>query len=124
MSALANFLDVLLLLLFAARLIRLVIVDDLGQWLIAEPVGRMQERIMARHPGATKLPGKVRFLNAFYCPWCCGFWLCALAVLSLAFAWHVGGILLLMWRAVAGVFALNYVAVHLMGALGDFDEEK
>lgn len=128
--------DLCLLLGFTLRLVRLVIVDDLGELLVQEPFEQLQLMIYANwwetltraerrgvNDGTAELepPTAYRLLDALSCPWCIGFWLAALALASLLVAWSVGGTLLIVWRAVAGLFTLNYVAAHLGSSLGDFD---
>lgn len=129
--------DLVLLLGFALRLARLVITDDLGQLLVVEQVQRLQQMIynnwwdtlsrterrdVAQGVSEKEPPTTIRVLNAVSCPWCIGFWLAALALASLLVAWSVGGTLLVIWRIVAGLFTLNYVAAHVGSSLGDFDE--
>lgn len=122
-----------LLLLATARVIRLVVVDDLGALLVREPVERWQNRMAARWwAGRTPeqiaqaeerrtVPARVRLLDMVGCPWCIGFWIGAAMIalwqgaLVLAGGWEIA------WTAVCGALALNYVVAHLMGALGDFD---
>ena len=129
--------DLCLLLGFTLRLVRLVIVDDLGKLLVQEPFEQLQLMIYANwwekltsaerrgvNDGTAELepPTTYRLLDALSCPWCIGFWLAALALASLLVAWSVGGTLLVIWRIVAGLFTLNYVAAHVGSSLGDFDE--
>lgn len=52
------------------------------------------------------------------CPWCWGFWLAGLCLLSLLVAGGPGEAHW-VWRAVAGWFTLNYVAAHIGPRLGD-----
>ena len=94
-------LEAVLLVGFAARLTRLVIVDE-----IAEPV-------------VVRLAASSRWLESLLsCPFCIGFWLSA-AVLG---SWVLAGGTV-AWQLVAGVFTLNYVHGHLNGWL-DLEDDN
>lgn len=123
MNTLLHVCDVLLVLGFTLRLIRLVITDDLGVRLIQEPVRKW----VLRHHEPPKLgdpnpyvkPWRGVLYDGLTCPFCVGFWLGVLAVLSLTVAWTVGGALLIVWRIVAASFTLNYIAAHIHSRLDD-----
>lgn len=104
-------LDVALALGFALRLTRLVVTDDLGKWLLRDPAEKWAEG----HPGREKL------VSGLSCPWCVGFWLSGLVMLSLAVAGGPGadGTLAVVWRWVAAAFTLNWVVAHIGSRLGD-----
>lgn len=114
--ALLHVLDLALLLGFALRLVRLVVADDVGEWLARGPARRAAER---------RGGWREKISDGLQCPFCVGFWLCVLALLSLVVAWDVGGPLLAVWRFVAGAFALNWVVGHVGARLGDagYDDE-
>lgn len=101
MTALLFLLDLAILLLSTLRLVRLVITDDI-------PFGSIR-----------LLLGKDRIERlGLDCPFCCGFWI---GVLGLLVLWLVGGPgdAADWWRYAAGAFALNWLAAHIGGRLGD-----
>lgn len=105
-----SILDAVLLVGLAARLTRLVVVDDAGQ-----PV-----RIAAVRMSAALARDRDRGVDfgerLVSCPFCVGFWLSVVGVVS----WLLAGDTL-AWQAVALVFALNYVHAHLNAALDSGD---
>lgn len=62
-----------------------------------------------------------KLFSGLDCPFCVGFWLAALTVVSLLVAGGPGadGTLAIVWRVVAGVFTLNWLAAHIGARLGD-----
>lgn len=110
-------LDVVLAVLLTMRLTRVVIGDKIGLWLVRGPIA-------ATANGAPLGTPKFRFWSKMYdlvtCPFCIGFWIGCLVLASLAAVGGPGDAAVL-WRYVAGVFALNYVAAHIGARLGDND---
>ena len=129
--------DCLLALGLTARLTRFVVTDDLGGWWIREPAQRWANRHeptvngvpvhRAVESGAVHADGPVprgwrdKLVSGLDCPFCVGFWLAALVLASLAVVGGPGAdsLLAVVWRWVAAVFALNWVAAHLGARLGD-----
>lgn len=117
-------LDVPIAILASARLSRLVVTDDLGQWWIHDPIdyamasyARNEVHAADREKRDVVTPWWWKYRSGLDCPWCVGFWLGGLLLL---------GHLLLprtIWRGVAGTLALNYVTAHAGIALGDFDTD-
>lgn len=98
----------------AARLSRLVITDDIGQWWVKDPIDRAMDAY-AEH--AEHEPWWWKYRSGLECPFCVGFWLGAGVLVSRAVLPKP------LWRLGAGALALNYVASHLGSRLGDFDTE-
>ena len=95
-----DILSAVLLVGFAARLTRLVAVDDAGH-----PFRWVTFKLWPnRH-----IDKAVELLG---CPFCIGFWLSALVVASWVLVGHT-----VAWQLVAGVFTLNYVHAHLNARL-------
>ncbi len=113
--------DIALLLGFTLRLIRLVVIDDLGGWLIREPAQRWVMRRAEKSGRDWARTKAYKLVSGLDCPFCVGFWLAALTMASLLVAGGPGadGSLSMVWRVVAGVFTLNWVAAHVGSRLGD-----
>lgn len=139
MALLAAF-TLLLAVLAAMRLTRLVIADDLGLWYVRGPaamwavrydsplplpeVDSAEEAVELREQTAPALGWRSKLVSGLSCPFCVGWWLGVLVLLSL---WAVGGpsstsTAAEVWRWVAGALALNYVAAHIGARLGDTDD--
>ena len=113
--------DVALTVLASARLSRLVIVDQIGQWWVKDPVDRAMDGYVARaeeieHAGGppAREPWWWKYRSGLDCPWCVGFWLGAAVLLAHRVLPRP------LWRAAVAPLALNYAAAHLGGALGDY----
>lgn len=117
MPLLLTLADLALLLGFTLRLTRLVVTDDLGGWLIRIPA---QKWVMRSGQDWAK-SWRYKLVSGLDCPFCVGFWLAALATLSLVVAGGPGadGPLAVVWRLVAGVLTLNWLAAHIGSRLGD-----
>jgi hypothetical protein len=103
--------DLLLLVGFTARLIRLVVVDDIG--------GPLRDLIRLLGAWAGGDRGLVWADGLVRCPFCIGFWISVAVVASYAAAGSTG-----WWTATAGVFTLSYLAGHAVRFLdvGDDDD--
>jgi hypothetical protein len=99
-----TWLDLLLLLGFAARLIRLAVVDR-----IAAPFRNAVRWVGDRLGGERGLLWADDLVS---CPFCIGFWISVGVVASWAL---VGGTV--AWRLTAGAFALSYLAGHAAARL-------
>ena len=124
-------LDPALAVLASARLSRLVITDDLGRWLIHDPIDRAMDRYAERELWAAANVGQEprepwwwKYRSGLDCPFCIGFWLSLLVVGLGAAATRREGIGAIAWRAGTGALATNYVASHLGARLGDFDTDE
>jgi hypothetical protein len=104
-------LELVLMVGFAARLTRLVAVDDAGV-LVRTPMLILAAAALGRDRGTDWA------LRLLQCPFCVGFWLSALVVGS----WALAGTQP-VWVAVAGVFTLNYVHGHLNRVLDGGDDD-
>jgi hypothetical protein len=101
--------DLLLLLLATLRVSRLVTTDNLpGQWWIYGPLFKRAYQDGPK-PWA-------KYVEGLQCPFCVGFWIGCLGLLSL---WLVGGPgdAALWWRYLAGAFALNWIVGHVAARL-------
>lgn len=98
--------DLILLVLVTLRLTRLVTTDSLGQWWLYAP---LYKRTVAK-PGPTSRWAK--YIDGLTCPFCVGFWIGAVAALSLYLVGGAGDAAD-WWRWVAGIFALNYIVGHI-----------
>jgi len=102
-------LDLLLLLGFAARLIRLAVVDD-----IADPFRAWSVATVDRHLGGRAGEWMVALWG---CPFCVGFWISVGVVASWALVGDTAG-----WRLTAVAFTLSYAAGHLVARLDAEDD--
>lgn len=116
--------DLLLLLGLTLRLTRFVVADDLGGWWIRHPAEawarRRDDNGVAEDLEDTGKRG--RLVSGLFCPFCVGFWLGVLALVSLALAGGPGDTAE-WWRWVAGALSLNWVSAHLGARAGDTNEE-
>lgn len=119
--------DVLLALGLALRATRFVTNDSLSRWYLRQPLVRWShtEAFPNWDPDDPEFDyepqtTRQRMVSGLYCPWCVGFWLAALVLLSL---YLVGGPghAAEWWRWVAGAFTLNYVVVHIGSPLKDWE---
>lgn len=122
--------DTALAVLATARLSRLVITDDLGQWWVQEPVDRAMEAYTVQELNAAHRerrpvhePWWWKYRDGLECPFCVGFWLGAGTLAAGALATR-HPLTRAAWRLGAGALALNYVTAHLGVRLGDFDTEE
>jgi hypothetical protein len=104
-----TWLDLLLLLGFAARLIRLAVIDEIAS--PARDLVRAAGQRLAGDRGLVWADGLVS------CPFCIGFWLSAALVASWALVGDT-----VAWRLTAGAFALSYAAGHLVARLDAGDD--
>lgn len=132
--------DLLLLLGLTLRVTRLVVVDEIGEWWIKDPVDRAMQRWVDRKAeelnwqeiceGCELEPNTVhahepfpvpwwwKYRSGLDCPWCVGFWIavaCTVSLLLVGGPGHASE----WWRWVAGAFTLNYVAANVGPRLGD-----
>ena len=109
-----DFLDILILVLADLRLTRLVTTDDLGYWLLREPL----ERWADFYPDEGEEPSglKSKIVSGLACPFCVGFWV-GLSLLATLFLAGGPGHCSLVWEYAAGAFALNYLAGHIAARL-------
>lgn len=92
----------------AARVTRLVTVDDLGEWWIKEPV---------RSKAAQLDPRWDKYVDGLDCSFCVGFWATtAVMGAGAALRWNK------VWQFGAGVFAASYVVAHVSSRL-DADDD-
>lgn len=116
--------DVLLLLGMTLRLSRFVVADDLGGWWIRHPAEAWARRNdpLGDAEDLEDSGKRGRLVSGLFCPFCVGFWLGVLSLVSLALAGGPGDTAE-WWRWVAGAFALNWVSAHLGARAGDANEE-
>lgn len=97
-------LDAALIVGLAARLTRFAVFDTAGN-VLRVPVTRLADKLASRRGGywADEL---------FSCPFCVGFWLSGLVVLS----WHFFG-QTVVWQLAALTATLSYVVGHLAATL-------
>lgn len=114
MSVMA-FVDTCLLLGLTLRLSRLITGDHVGLWFVRGPASMWAQR---HEPNGDGWRAKLQL--GLDCPFCIGFWLGGLALLSL---WLAGGPgdAAAWWRWSAGLFALNWAVGHIAGRMGDVD---
>lgn len=136
---------VLLAVLATARLVRLIVADDVGLWYVRGPaalwaVNREADHLPPipepepqnddlvldlREQEAPRLGWRSRLVSGLSCPFCVGFWLGCLVLVTLALVGgpDARGTAADVWRWVAAAFALNYVVAHVGTRLGDTDED-
>ena len=103
--------DIVLLVLAALRITRFVLIDSLGRWWF---VGPALKRTRNRPKAAKYVEG------LFSCPFCIGFWISLVGVVSLYLAGGPGDASV-WWRAAAGVWALSYLVGHGVSKI-DYDD--
>ena len=108
-------LDALLAFGLTLRLTLLVVGDDIGRWWIKTPLLKWIDNRPMTDEGRDRA---FRYWNGLNCPFCVGFWIAGLVLLSV---YLLGGFGTMRepWRWVAGWFSLNYVAGHLGAGIGD-----
>lgn len=113
---LLHLLDALLALGLTMRLTLLIVGDDLGLWWVRGPWATY-----AWNKEGQEFGWRSKISDGLHCPFCVGFWIGVLVLLSL---WLAGGPghAAEAWRWVAAAFALNYVAAHIGARLGDTED--
>jgi hypothetical protein len=114
-------LDALLAFGLTLRLTLLVVGDDIGEWWIKAPIAKWIDRRYPVTPVSVYAEERTRaynYWNGLNCPFCVGFWIAGLVLLSVLLLGGFGN-MWEPWRWVAGWFSLNYVAAHLGARLGD-----
>jgi hypothetical protein len=96
--------DILLVLGATMRLTRLVVTDDLGAWLVREPLDRYCIRQDNAHLD--------RLYTGVACPFCVGTWIGYGTLASYA-VFRRSPVTLSAWRFVTAGLALNYVVGHV-----------
>ena len=105
--------DLLLLVLATLRVTRLVTTDNLpGQWWIYGPAYKRAYG----HARTSGIPWWGKYIEGLTCPFCVGFWIGLVGVLSLLLVGGPGDAAD-WWRWLAGAFALNYVVGHVSSRL-------
>jgi hypothetical protein len=102
-------LDLVLLLLATLRISRLITSDNIpGNWWIYGPLYKK----VALEQSRGRVPGWSKYLEGLQCPFCVGFWVGLVGVISLYLVGGPGDAADL-WRWLAAPFALNYVVGHV-----------
>ncbi len=99
-----------------ARLTRLVVADDIGQWMLKDPLSEIAATHADQHGGVA--PSWWRYVDGLSCPFCWGFW-AGVIVLGSHAATEGHPKARAGWRFVTGALTLNYVAAHIGVRLGD-----
>lgn len=102
--------DPLLIIGASLRLTRFVVTDDLGGWLIREPVHASAQRHGTREAQ--------RLAEGIDCPFCVGQWIAA-GVLGSYLLARRRPATLAAWRYVAGSLALNHLTAHIAVRIND-----
>jgi hypothetical protein len=102
--------DLVILVFASCRLTRLITHDDLGLWLLREPLYRWARFDPAN--GAEPGGLKSKLVSGLTCPFCVGFWAGLPLLASLVLAGGPGRATPL-WEVAAGAFALNYLCGHV-----------
>jgi hypothetical protein len=119
-----NFIRVILTVLATARLTRFVTQDFLGHWWIVQPARRwavfgtplyhtLPESIDAEWEENEPRTWRQKLVKGLDCPFCVGFWIGGLVLLTGVICTALGPIPRAVWRFTMGTFALNYVVGHL-----------
>jgi hypothetical protein len=120
--------NLILVVLGTLRLTRFITTDYLGHWWFVQPARRwaLYPYHSLRHAPAEVIdqewnenqPGTPRekLVKGLDCPFCVGFWLGALVLLSLVITRAVPA-LTPLWRFAMGALALNYVTGHVSARL-------
>ena len=119
-------LDLVLLFGLTARLTLFVVSDDLGKWLIRDPAMKWVGNSMRPDQLASEDPDdwgwRYKLASGLWCPYCVGFWIGCLTLVSLVIVRDYGQALD-SWRIVSGVFTLNLLTAPLVSML-TFSEES
>lgn len=93
--------DLLLLIGLTLRVTHLITADTISERYLRQP---LMNRV--------KTERQEFWVEGLYCPWCIGFWLSGLCLLSL---WLAGGAgdAALWWRLGAGWFTLSYIVARV-----------
>lgn len=126
----ATIFDLAVLLLAAARLSRLIVTDELGRWLLRDPLTGWAERgdgyeTVRGHGGTYRQPiegWRTKLVSGLYCPWCVGFWI-ALACSLVLHLVGGPGFAPVWWRVIFGALALNWAATVLGAIVGDYGRD-
>jgi len=106
-QAVDNLVDIALIVGASIRLTRLVTVDDLGRWWVADPLSARLDSL-----------GLGKYSEGFDCPFCVGFHLTFAVVASYFTARRLRR--LTAWRLGASALTVNYVTAHVSSRL-DWD---
>lgn len=106
-------LDVLLLFGLILRLTRVIVSDDIGLWWVRGPWANY-----AWEKEGQEFGWRAKISTGLGCPFCVGFWIAGLCLLSLFLVGGPGEAAPL-WRWVSAWFALNWIAAHLGARAGD-----
>lgn len=112
-------LDLLLALGLALRATRVITGDDIGLWYVRGPAAMWATSNDYDYQGSPIW--RQRLVSGLGCPYCVGFWVGCVVLLSLWLAGGPGVGTWEPWRWVAGAFTMNYIAAHLGARLGDTD---
>lgn len=104
-----------------ARLTRLVVADDLGEWWVKAPVYTAIHRHAERHPGFDIVKA-YNYAGGLSCPFCVGFWI-GTGVLAVTAATSPRSLSGRAWRFGLAALSLNYVTAHVGARLGDTADE-
>ena len=99
------------------RLSRAVVVDDIGKWLIKQPIDKKIDEYNDRYMS----PWWRKYRSALDCPFCIGFHIGWLVLASYFMCRRVN--VLPVWRFVAGALSLNHVSAHIATRIGDVEKE-
>lgn len=97
-----NLPDVLLIVGATARLTRVIVADDIGEWLFKEPLSTLLDPVNARH--------YARYLSGLNCPHCVGYWI-GVGVLASYVLCRRSSITIALWRFIASTLTLNTIVV-------------
>lgn len=119
-------LTLVLVLGLTLRLSRLIIVDDVGLWFVRGPAAAWAWGHDKDKRGTGAIPWRSHLVTGLSCPFCVGFWIGCLVVLSL---YLVGGpdstsTAASWWRWIAGAFTLNWTVGHIAARVGDVDNDE
>jgi hypothetical protein len=114
--------------LATARLTRLVTTDWLGEWWFRAPAKRWAwdaESPVTPNFSLSPMPSpppengwRSKLVSGLDCPFCVGFWIGVVVLLSLAIVRAVPP-LLPLWKFVTGALALNYLTGHLSARIDE-----
>lgn len=104
------------------RLTRLVVVDDIGQWWVKDPIDKAMDRYAANAhstPGAgVEEPWWWKYRSGLDCQWCVGFWIGAGVYAATQIT--DGTRLERPWKSAMTVLALNVATNALADKIGTY----
>lgn len=103
-----------------ARLTRFITADTLGFWTLVTPARRWaslnEEEHVSEEEPRPDAGWRSKLVSGLDCPFCVGFWVGALVLVSYSIA-RRSSLTLALWRGVMDALSLNYIVGHVVSKL-------